>query len=111
MRSFFSLKKKHEGIIVNMATIRISEAEAARNFAALLARVRAGAEVVIENGTLAVAVIHAPVPARRSISECIALAKKHEEETGEAPVLDPEFATDIEEIVNDRKPWKPPAWD
>ena len=31
-----------------MATIRISEAEAARNFAGLLAQVRAGAEIVIE---------------------------------------------------------------
>ncbi|HEX3471001.1 MAG TPA: hypothetical protein VHT28_07420 [Silvibacterium sp.] len=94
-----------------MATIHISEAEAARDFAAVLARVRAGAEIVIENGTLPVAVIHTPVPPRRSISECIALAKKHEEDTGEAPVLDPGFAADVEEIVNNRKPWNPPAWD
>ena len=50
-----------------------------------MSRVRAGAEVIIENGTLPVAVIHAPIPSRRSISECIALAKKHEEESGEAP--------------------------
>ncbi len=98
-------------MIANMATIHISEAEAARDFAALLARVRAGAEIVIENGTLPVAVIHLPVPPRRSISECITLAKKHEEETGEAPVLDPEFAADVEEIINQRRPWNPPAWD
>jgi antitoxin (DNA-binding transcriptional repressor) of toxin-antitoxin stability system len=95
-----------------MARIRISEAEAARDFGALMARVRAGAEVIIEDGTLAVAVIHTPSdPSRHSISECIALAKKHEEETGEAPVLDSDFASDVEEIVRTRKPWDPPAWD
>jgi antitoxin (DNA-binding transcriptional repressor) of toxin-antitoxin stability system len=94
-----------------MAKIHVTEAEAASNFAALMSRVCAGAEVIIENGTLPVAVIHAPVPSRRSISECIALAKKHEEETGEAPVLDPDFASDVEEIIRNRKPWNPPAWE
>ena len=96
---------------MDMATIHISEADAARDFAALMARVRAGAEIVIENGALPVAVLHTPMPPRRSISECIALAKKHEEETGEAPVLDPGFAADVEEIIGNRKPWNPPAWD
>ena len=91
-----------------MAKIHVTEAEAASNFAALMSRVRAGEEVIIENGTLPVAVIHAP---RRSISECIVLAKKHEEETGEAPVLDPDFASDVEEIIRNRKPWNPPAWE
>jgi antitoxin (DNA-binding transcriptional repressor) of toxin-antitoxin stability system len=90
-----------------MATIRISATEAARDFAGLLARVRAGAEIVIEDGPLTVAVLHAPAPPRRSIEECIALAKRHEEETGEAPVLDPDFAADVEGIVNNRKPWNP----
>ena len=91
--------------------IHISEAEAASDFASLLARVRAGAEVVIENGERPVAVLHAADPARRSISECIALAKTHEEETGKAPILDPDFAKDVEEIINHRKPWNPPAWE
>ena len=94
-----------------MAKIHISEADAARDFNGLMARVRAGAEIVIENGTLPVAVIHAPIPSSRAISECIALAKKHEEETGEAPVLDPDFAADVEQIIHNRKPWNPPAWD
>jgi antitoxin (DNA-binding transcriptional repressor) of toxin-antitoxin stability system len=94
-----------------MAKIRMPEAEAARDFAAVMARVRAGAEVVIEDGTLPVAVIHTPTdPSRRSISECIALAKKHEDETGKAPVLDSDFASDVEEIVRNRKPWNPPTW-
>ncbi len=89
----------------------ISEAEAASDFPALMARVRAGAEVVIENGEQPVAVLRAAEPVRRSISECIALTKTHEEETGKAPVLEPDFAEDVEEILSHRKPWNPPAWE
>src|SRR6266571_979106 len=90
--------------------IHISEAEAASDFAALMARVRAGAKVIIENDARPVAVLHAAEPERRSISECIALAKAHEDETGIAPVLDPDFAEDVEAILSHRKPWNPPAW-
>lgn len=91
--------------------IRISEAEATSDFASLLARVRAGAKVIIEDGARPVAVLHPAEPARRTISECIALAKAHEEETGKAPVLEPDFAEDVEEIISHRKPWNPPAWE
>jgi antitoxin (DNA-binding transcriptional repressor) of toxin-antitoxin stability system len=59
--------------------IHISEAEAASDFAALMARVRAGAEIVIENGERHVVVLHAAEPVRRSISDCITLAKAQEE--------------------------------
>ena len=95
--------------------IHISEAEAASDFAGVLARVRAGAEIVIE-GREPVVVVRAgegrAEPVRgRPISECIALAKAHEEETGKTPVLDPDFAADMEEIVKNRKSWNPPAWD
>jgi antitoxin (DNA-binding transcriptional repressor) of toxin-antitoxin stability system len=93
--------------------IHISEAEAARDFAGVLARVRAGAEIVIE-GHEPVVVVRAEVRAEvrgRLISECLALAKAHEEETGKAPVLDPDFAADVEEIVKSRKSWNPPAWE
>jgi len=95
------------------SVIHISEEEAVRDFASVLARVRAGAEVVIESegSKSPAAVIHLPVPARRSISECIALARRHEEETGESPVLDPDFAADVEEVIRNREPWNPPAWD
>jgi antitoxin (DNA-binding transcriptional repressor) of toxin-antitoxin stability system len=94
-----------------MAVIRISEADAARDFAGLMTRVRAGAEVVIESGAGPVAVLHAPLPPRRSISACIAMAKEHEEQTREAPVLDADFAADVEEIIQNRKSWNPPAWE
>ncbi|HEV3316938.1 MAG TPA: hypothetical protein VG488_08225 [Candidatus Angelobacter sp.] len=91
--------------------IHMSELEAASNFAALLAGLRSGEEIVIEDDSRPVAVVHPAEPIRRSVSECIALAKKHEEETGEAPVLDSDFADDMEEILRHRQTWNPPAWD
>jgi antitoxin (DNA-binding transcriptional repressor) of toxin-antitoxin stability system len=62
-------------IIASMADrgVRISESDAANNFALLLARVRAGAEIVIEHDAEPVAILHAPSPPRRTISECVAL--------------------------------------
>ena len=89
--------------------IRVSESEAASAFSALMARVRAGAEVIIEDNERPVAVLHSAETVRRSISECIALAKAHEAETGKAPVMDADFAEDLEKIIRDRKPWNPPA--
>ena len=87
--------------------IHISEADAARDFAGLLARVRAGAEVVIESGKLPVAVIHAPVQHRRSISECIALLPEDSTAT-----IDADFTKDVEAAVEShREPLEPPAWD
>jgi antitoxin (DNA-binding transcriptional repressor) of toxin-antitoxin stability system len=87
--------------------IHISEAEAASNFADVLARVRAGAEVVIESGELPVAVIHAPAPPRRTISECIALLP--EDSTA---VIDADFAKDVEAAIEShREPLEPPKWD
>ena len=93
-----------------MATIHISEADAARDFAGLLARVRAGVEVVIESGTQPVAVLRAAAP-RRSISESIALAEARSKELGYKPVMDAEFAADMEEIIRNRKPRDTSAWD
>jgi hypothetical protein len=85
-----------------MPTIHISRADAARDFAALMAKVRAGAEFIIEDGTFPPAVLRSAAPVPRTISECIGLARKHEEETGEAPVLDPGFAEDVAEIIRNR---------
>ena len=90
--------------------IRVSEAEAATDFRSLMAHVRAGSEVVIEQGTQPVAVLRAPEPVRRTISECIALAKAHEDETGKAPFVDADFAEDVDDIIDKRKPWNPPVW-
>jgi antitoxin (DNA-binding transcriptional repressor) of toxin-antitoxin stability system len=90
--------------------LHMSEADAVRDFAALLQRVQAGAEVVIERDAQPLAIVRAAAPQRRKISECIALAEAHERESGDDPVLDPDFAADVEEIVRNRKPWNPPTW-
>jgi antitoxin (DNA-binding transcriptional repressor) of toxin-antitoxin stability system len=95
------------------AVIHISEAEAAAtNVATLLAHVRAGAEVIIENGARPVAVLRsAESHPGRLLSESIALAEAHEKELGYAPTLDPDFAADLEEIINSRKPRNISTWD
>ena len=94
-----------------MATIRISEADAARDFAGLIARVRLGVEIVIENDAAPAVVLRAAEPARRSISESIAMAEARTRELGYKPVMDAGFAADLEEIVRNRKPRNSPAWD
>jgi antitoxin (DNA-binding transcriptional repressor) of toxin-antitoxin stability system len=94
-----------------MAVIHISEAEAAGDFAALMARVRAGEEIVIESDSHPVAVIRAAAPPRRSISESIALAEAHSKELGYTPVMDTAFASDMEEIISNRKPRDTSEWD
>lgn len=82
-----------------------------RDLASLLKRVQAGTEIVIERDAQPLAILRAAAPVRRTISECIALAEAHERESGLAPALDPDFASDVEEIVRKRKPWSPPVWD
>ncbi|HEY6946526.1 MAG TPA: hypothetical protein VI431_15410 [Candidatus Acidoferrum sp.] len=88
--------------------VHISEKEAATtNVATLLAHVRAGAEVVIENGKQPVAVVHPAEPVRRTISECIALLPKDSTAT-----IDADFAKDVAAAIEShREPLNPPAWD
>jgi antitoxin (DNA-binding transcriptional repressor) of toxin-antitoxin stability system len=94
-----------------MAPIRISEAEAVRDFAGLMARVRAGVEFVIEVGAQPVAVLRAADPPRRSLSESIALADARSKELGYKPIMDAEFSADMEEIIRNRKPRDTSVWD
>jgi len=98
--------------MVNMATIYISEAEAIRDIRGLLARAYLGEEIVIEkNAEPAIVLRKASEPRGRLLSESIALAKKHAEELGYEPRMDPEFAADLEEIIRNRKPRGTSAWD
>jgi antitoxin (DNA-binding transcriptional repressor) of toxin-antitoxin stability system len=88
--------------------IRVSEDEAANDLPSLLARVRAGAEVVIERDAEAVAVIRAAAPHVRLLSESLRLAK----ERGSSATLDDQFGRDLEAAVaSHREPLAPPAWD
>ena len=88
--------------------IDISEAEATRDFASLLVRVRAGAEVVIRNGTQPVALVCPVEPCVRRLSESLRLAREH----GSTATLDGNFARDVEAAIDThREPLNPPAWD
>lgn len=94
--------------------IHISEAEAATtNVATLLAHVRAGAEVVLEKDARPIAVLRSAEPHRHGLllSESIALAEAHAKELGYEPTMDADFADDLREIINSRKPRDLSAWD
>lgn len=80
-----------------MATFHISEAEAAGDFAGLMARVRAGAEVVIETDALPAVVLRVATGNHlRQLSESLRLAR----ERGSTATLDGGFAADLEAVVN-----------
>src|SRR2546429_6936681 len=86
--------------------------EAANDFASLLDRVSAGAEVIIERNSRPVAVVRsAEAPRGRLLSESIALAVAHAKELGYEPTMDADFAADLREIINSRKPRDLSAWD
>ena len=98
---------------MNDHVIRVSEAEARDDFASLLDRVRAGAEVVIEDNSNPIAVLRpASKGSGRLLSESIVLAEEHARDLGYTPTLDPDFAADLEEIINShRQPLNPPEWE
>jgi prevent-host-death family protein len=88
--------------------IHISDTEAARDFASVLERVRAGAEVVIESATRPIAVVRPVEPEPRLLSESLRLAREH----GSTVTLDPDFGNDVEAgIESHREPLTPPEWE
>jgi len=88
--------------------IHISEAEAAGDFASVISRVRAGAEVVIEENARPVAVMRPAEPYVRLLSESLRLAREH----NSSATLDGDFAKDVEAAIEShREPLNPPVWD
>lgn len=100
-------------MIKNEMTLRLTEAELARDIHAVLARVREeGLEVIVEQNHRPVAVIKTPQGPGRKLSECIAIAKAYEANLGYAPVPDPDFAADVQDAIDaHREPLSPPEWD
>ena len=95
-------------MIETMGTLRITEAELARDIHAVLAKVQEGAEVIVEQDHRPVAVIRTPLAKGRLLSECIALA----EARGSTVTLDEGFMNDVEEGIASRsQPWNPPSWE
>jgi len=92
----------------NMGMVRITEAELARDLHAVLAKVKDGVEVVVEENHRPVAIIKPSAAAGRMISEVISDLRAR----GSTAVMDDEFARDIEEGIQDqRQPWTPPSWE
>lgn len=91
-----------------MATIRISEADAERDLAGLLARVRAGAEVVIEKEAAAAVVVRAVAnPAVRRLSESLGLARSH----ASGATLDGDYSRDLEAAIESHREPLDVPWD
>lgn len=89
-------------------TVRMTEAELARDLHSVLEKVQEGVEVVIEQDHRPIAVIKPSKPVGRMISEVIADLKAR----GSNAVIDDDFARDIEEGTKaHREPWNPPSWD
>lgn len=91
-----------------METVRITEAELARDVHSVLEKVQQGVEVVVEQNHRPVAVIKPSKPKGRMISDIIADLKAR----GSNAVIDDDFAHDVEEGIRaHREPWNPPSWE
>ncbi len=91
-----------------MAVVHISEADASRDFAALLARARAGAEIVIEDDSSPALVLRLAVERPvRLLSESLRMAK----ENGSSTTLDGGFARDLEAAVDSHPEALKSPWD
>jgi antitoxin (DNA-binding transcriptional repressor) of toxin-antitoxin stability system len=90
-------------------TVRITEAELARDVRAVMEKVEQGSEVIIEHEDhRPVAVIHALRRSGRPITEIPAGARKR----SSTATLDENFGTGLEEIIaSHQQPWQPPSWD
>ena len=73
-----------------------------------MARVRSGAEVVIESNARPIAVVRPAEPYVRLLSESLRLAREH----GWTATLDGEFAKDVKAAIESHhEPLNPPAGD
>jgi antitoxin (DNA-binding transcriptional repressor) of toxin-antitoxin stability system len=96
-----------------MGTTHIPLAEAARDLPELLDRVRAGEDIVIDDGSdtpIRLAPASTPRPGR-TISEVIARLEAIERERGHPLRMGADFADDLEEIINNRKPRDTSEWE
>lgn len=90
-----------------MAELHMTDVEVAKDFVAVLEKVRQGIEVVVERNHQPVAVLRPAVPLRRKISEVLALIPRNSTAT-----MDADFARDVQAAIEShREALEPPAWD
>jgi antitoxin (DNA-binding transcriptional repressor) of toxin-antitoxin stability system len=90
-----------------MGTLRITEAELARDIHAILAKVQRGAEVVVEQDHRPVAVLRPLDRSGRLVSDILREARRR----NSTVTLDDDFGTDLEAIIaSQQQPWNPPSW-
>jgi antitoxin (DNA-binding transcriptional repressor) of toxin-antitoxin stability system len=95
-------------MIVGVGTLRITEAELARDIHAILAKVQRGAEVVVEQDHRPVAVLRPLDRSGRPVSDILREARQR----NSAVTLDEDFGTDLEAIIaSQQQPWNPPSWE
>lgn len=102
-------KRARAAIIEGMMTLRITEAELARDVRAVLDKVQRGNQVIVEQEDhRPVAVISSPYRSGRPITDVL----REAEERNSTVTLDESFGRDLEEIIaNHQQPWNPPSWD
>ena len=105
-------KPSHFGCLLyhrDMTTVRITEAELARDLHAVLEKVQQGSEVIVEREDhRPVAVIRPPQGSGRPIIEILRDATK----SNSTVTLDEDFGKDLEEIIAaHQQPGNPPSWD
>jgi antitoxin (DNA-binding transcriptional repressor) of toxin-antitoxin stability system len=96
-------------MIEDVMTVRITEAELARDLHAVLEKVQQGSEVIVEREDhRPVAVISSPHRSGRPITEILREAKQR----NSTVTLDEDFGKDLEEIIDSHQQlWNPPSWD
>lgn len=91
-----------------MATVYMNEGDVARDLHAVLAKVKQGIEVVIEQDHRPVAVLRAQQRSGRPVTEILADAQRR----NSGVTLDPDFGDDMNEVIaSHQRPWSPPSWD
>ena len=90
-------------------TLRITEAELARDVGAVLRQVEQGTEVIVERDDhQTVAVISAPQRSGRPITEILREARERQS----TDTLDQDFGPDLNRVIEmNSNPWTPPFWD
>ncbi|WP_419804447.1 hypothetical protein [Terriglobus sp.] len=94
-----------------MEALHITEMELARDIHDVLARLRAGEEVVIEGGEQPLVLRALEQPRFRTIDDAIAGFKAYEAEHGHPLMMDEDYAADMREIIASRKPSRASEWD